>query len=713
MLGFRRDRQQKPTHDASARNDAPDNAPRHVGELLLQNGLITQEQLDKALAEQSNSNAYLGQILVKQKAINQDDLTSNLVKYCKIPHLSLQGYDINQEVLGLISQETCLKYHLLPIDKLGRILTVAMVDPLNTAALDEVKQSCPDLRIKPILCHWQHFEQVCEKAFGKKEGRTVTMQSFGFAPGANQKAAKDSPASSEAPTAPPKDTIPPKTPAPSETKQQEYTAISQKAITESIRESMQEALKETTAVLSTHLNALRASQSAASATSAPDMTELAQVFRGSVREAMQEVMASVAQSAPAPVETPKSPVIDTAPTEQLASIMRETLGDAMKEAFSTLSTEIRSHRETAQLQPVDSPDLQESHRMLVSALRSGMQEVVEATRTAHSEQESRLTALAEATLQSVQQTSHLLESTVVQQQGNSDLQRASHKDHSSVAPFKHFAAATDTSNAAEIDAEKQLQANSDSQVRNALDSEHPQETLTFETFIPGKANEFTYRLSKAVSQRPGEEYNPYFLFGHVGIGKTHLISAMGNAIMQLQPHLRVGYVSASHFSKRLADALKDQAIDAFRAGYCCWEVLILDDIQFLGGRIEAQEEFFHIFNVLHQQGRQIIIASDKAPDRLGLLEQRLVSRFASGIVAELKAPEWETRMAILRMCATSAGVSIPEEILSLIAMRVPNDIRKMTGSLRKVIAYADLVGQELNCDLANDILSHLGAIDAA
>jgi len=151
----------------------------------------------------------------------------------------------------------------------------------------------------------------------------------------------------------------------------------------------------------------------------------------------------------------------------------------------------------------------------------------------------------------------------------------------------------------------------------------------------------------------------------------------------------------------------------FAENYCHWDVLILDDIQFLGGRVEAQEEFFHIFNVLRQEGRQIIIASDKAPDRLGLLEKRLISRFASGIVAALKAPEWETRMQILRHWVAEAKIAVPDEILSLIAMRVPNDIRKMTGSLRKVVAFAKLVGSSISCELAGEILNHLGVDEAA
>ncbi|HDP34070.1 MAG TPA: chromosomal replication initiator protein DnaA, partial [Candidatus Hydrogenedentes bacterium] len=176
---------------------------------------------------------------------------------------------------------------------------------------------------------------------------------------------------------------------------------------------------------------------------------------------------------------------------------------------------------------------------------------------------------------------------------------------------------------------------------------------------------------------------------------------------------RVGYVSASHFARRLSAAVADHVLELFRDNYCHWDMLILDDIQFMGGRVEAQEEFFHIFNVLQQQGRQIIIAGDKAPDRLGMLEQRLVSRFASGIVADLKPPEWETRMKILRYHMERDKVTVPEEVLSLIAMRVPDDIRKMTGALHKIIAFSRLEGDKITVEDAQKILSHLGVEEAA
>jgi chromosomal replication initiator protein len=326
---------------------------------------------------------------------------------------------------------------------------------------------------------------------------------------------------------------------------------------------------------------------------------------------------------------------------------------------------------------------------------------MEAVRSVQESQSEQLRQVTEAAMQSVQQAAHLIEAAAVSEGNRRDLTSRKNR-HRSVTPFGRAAASREVGENEE-----------DAQVQDAMESEKPIESFTFDRFYPGNANAFTYKISQAVANAPGVDYNPLFLFGDVGVGKTHLISAMGNAVLNKHPEYRVGYVSASHFARRLVLATEDQALEEFRENYSHWDMLILDDIQFLGGRIEAQEEFFHIFNVLRQQGRQIIIASDKAPDRLGLLEQRLVSRFASGIVAQLKAPEWEVRMEILRSHARESGKKIPEEILSLIAMRVPHDIRKMTGSLGKLVAFANLVGQDMSCELADEILSHLGADEAA
>ncbi|HNT87375.1 MAG TPA: chromosomal replication initiator protein DnaA, partial [Candidatus Hydrogenedentes bacterium] len=403
----------------------------------------------------------------------------------------------------------------------------------------------------------------------------------------------------------------------------------------------------------------------------------------------QEALAGLAdrlQAAPAAAAQPQA----DAGGSGISEAIRESITTAMEDAIATLMVQLR-----AMAGRRDGEGGGQIPAELAQAVREGVLE-------AQAAQGERLNQIAESMLASVRQVSQLVEASAVASGNAHELAASGPRKYLSVTPFGR---------GGEGPAEEYAEA--DAQVVEAMESERPVEMFTFETFFPGKANVFTHQVGLAVAEHPGGEYNPFFLYGDVGVGKTHLISAIGNAVLRGNPKARVGYVSASRFSRRLSDAMRTNALDAFRENYCHWDMLILDDIQFLGGRVEAQEEFFHIFNVLRQQHRQIIIASDKAPDRLGLLEQRLVSRFASGIVAQLKAPEWETRMEILRHAAQEAGAPVPEAVLSLISMRVQNDVRKMTGALRKVVAFAKLVGQEMTCELAEEILSHLGVEVAA
>ena len=717
-----------------------------LGQLLLEEGLISQEQLDASLTMQAAEGGFLGRILVRQGFVSQEAVASALVKQCKIPHLSLLDYNIGPDVLQLIPAEVCRQHHVLPIDKLGRILTVAMVDPLDLDALQAIRESCPELRIKPILCNWEHYAIVSEKVFGEQASKqqnggqhSLTAESLGLraaAPAPRPEPVKPQPAAAApAPSAP--TAAPPAQPA-----GLDATAIAQAlqstqaALLNAVREGFQDIGKNmgngggggvapevyAQAIKDALRESLPAGQPVAAVPAAAagvDMSALANVLHDSVGGAFQEALAtlmvkmraeqaaqpsldSIAQliaasqaemaeklsqslrGAAASAPAPASGGDASLPPEALAALIRDSVGGAMQEAMAALLVQIRAMG----AKPSDGDNIAQ---------------VVSALREAQAETSQKLEQIAESALQSVQQAALLAEqvSTHENQDGSRLVKRGA---HSSVMPFHGRIPK-------EGDGDPQREA--DQQVYDALETDQPTETFNFSNFIAGKANAFTFKLAQAVASKPGGEYNPFFLFGSVGLGKTHLISAIGNAINEKNPALRVGYVSASHFSRRLSEAASAKAMDAFRENYCCWEVLILDDIQFLGGRVEAQEEFFHIFNTLHRAGRQIIIASDKAPDRLGLLEKRLVSRFASGIVAELKAPEWEARVEILRQVAQKQQAGLPDEILNLVAMRVPKDIRKMTGSLRKIIAYSDLVGQEISCESASEILSHLGEEQAA
>lgn len=531
---------------------APTPRYRNLGDALLHRGVITQEQHERAHSERKSNGGFIGQILIDFGFVTQDAIVSFLVKECKIPHLSLLDYEIGVELFQIVPEEMCRQYSLMPIDKLGKILTVAMADPLDTDALLAIQKFCPDLRIKTILCNWQHFKTVADRVFEKKE---APSGDFGLA-------------ASAATSAPPK-------PAPAKPVK---PAEEDKRIEDMVDQ-----------LLADHLKPVHATPPPAPAAKAP-----------------------AAESA-APPPKPSAPISSGAARDEAASVVKTGHDDLVKAGRETQANPMVSVRSFGKAYVPRIADLDDSDRRILDELTAA----------------------------------------------------------------------------------------------------GPDEGLTFENFLPGKVNVFTFKLSEAVSRNPGGEYNPFFLFGKVGVGKTHLVNAVGHAISERSRELRVGYVSASHFAQRVLQAHHEQAIDLFRRNYCHWDVLILDDIQFLGGRVEAQEEFFHIFNVLHHEQRQIIIAGDKAPDKLGLLEQRLVSRFASGIVAELKPPDLETRMGILRKSAQQMRAALSDEVLALIAKRVPSDVRTMTGALRKVAAFAKLLGGEVSTEAAADILSHLGAPEAA
>ena len=1040
----------RPTTGTGKAKDA-----KRLGELLMDERIITAEQLDEAIEEQLETGGYIGQILVLKGFVSAESINEYLVKQLKIPRLSLLDYDINEQVLRQIPEELCLRLRLLAIDKLGRILTVAMVDPLDREALDEVQQACPDLRIKPILCDWEHFETVSKRLFGRAPKkpefyaalRVEAPERAEALPGETPKPAKtvavtpDTPVE-KGPVVPDgglaqsgisievaremaetlreglrdalRDVVEGLAPMPAASASladsaalgelasriessvqdsmrmvaEEFRRVSEdlrtnleanrpageaaprgpspedmQNLARGIQEGVGAAMAQAVSSLGDEVRTLAKKQAESAAPAGPTTADLEQLVHGiqeGVGAAMAQAMASLGTEVRTLVEKQAENAAPAGPTkadleqlahgiqdgvgavmaqamaslggqvrtlmekqaenaaagpttadlEQLAHGIQDGVGAVMAQAMASLGTEVRTlvekQAENAAAGPTaadleqlahgiqdgvgavmaqamaslgtemrsiasqqaegddepkgptpaeiaeamrltlgpalessisnlgrelrdalaaqqaslpeppappdwghiagtiqesvgsavedamaamavqmksvlvqkDARDTEEQRRdiaLLAERLRETMAEAISGMREAQQSaivetvsglhetqnlqqgelariaetalqsiaaeskaareaqqvelarlaemtlqsivnaretqgtQQSQLAQIAEASMQSVRQTTELIEKHIVNESNRRDLMRGRRAKHASVAPFGGVSPETPpTAEALEAD----------SKLMDALDSETPLESLTFANFFPGTMNEFTHKVCQAVAAAPGGEYNPLFLYGHVGIGKTHLVSAIGNAILtgggkKKAAPLRVGYVSSSHFSRRLAEAILENAQDAFRENYCHWDVLILDDIQFLGGRVEAQEEFFHIFNALHQQGRQIIIVADKAPDRLGLLEQRLVSRFASGIVAELKAPEWDTRMQILRHRVEQSGVAVPEEILSLIAMRVPGDVRKMTGALRKVAAFAKLIGKSITVEMAQEILSHLGVDEAA
>ena len=227
----------------------------------------------------------------------------------------------------------------------------------------------------------------------------------------------------------------------------------------------------------------------------------------------------------------------------------------------------------------------------------------------------------------------------------------------------------------------------------------------FDTFVVGSGNRLAHAACLAVAEKPARAYNPLFLYGGVGLGKTHLLHAIGNACHHRG--LSVLYVSSEEFTNDMITAIRTHTTQAFREKYRSIDVLLIDDIQFIAGKESTQEEFFHTFNTLHGQDKQIIVSSDRPPKSLVTLEERLRSRFEWGLSADIQAPDLETRLAILRSKAERTGRNISNEILEIIAERVQSNIRELEGALNRIIAYADLSGSSLTPNLVEAALADL------
>ncbi|MEK7500237.1 MAG: chromosomal replication initiator protein DnaA, partial [Patescibacteria group bacterium] len=230
---------------------------------------------------------------------------------------------------------------------------------------------------------------------------------------------------------------------------------------------------------------------------------------------------------------------------------------------------------------------------------------------------------------------------------------------------------------------------------------------TFDTFVVGTSNEIAHAACRAVAARPGEAYNPLFIYGGVGLGKTHLLQAVGNAIQEANPNFTVLYVASEKFTNEFVDSLKHHTTAEFKKRYRNIDVLIIDDIQFFAGKDKTQEELFYTFNSLHGQNKQLILSSDRPPSAISTLQERLLSRLSAGMVADVKKPDYETRLAILEEKRDLQHVPIDQDALSFIAKNIQSNVRELEGALNRVAAYCDLHKTRATIEYTKQILKDI------
>jgi len=425
-----------------------------VGQQLIEAGLITESQLQDALKLQKDNGGFLGKVLIDMKLVSEEDLAEFLVKQCRVPHVILANMDIPEEAVRAVPKELAYRFRLIPIDKLGKVLSIAMVNPMDQDAVDIIKETT-GLSVRPFICTNSDLDMKLREQYGSMEGM----------PGAE----------------------------------------------------------------------------------------------------------------------------DYEPEESVEQVLDQT-----PEAEAAAPSEQKAEAEEVQ----------------------GVEE--------------------------------------------------EHGDGLLVPDY------------------------------------------TFETFVVGNGNDFTHAIARAVAENPGGSHNPVYIHGACGLGKTHLLHAIGNEIKKRNAESRISYRSLEEFVSEMIEAIQMGKVDEFRDYYAGRNCLLLDDIQFLAGKERAQEEFVNTFEKIYEANRQIVITSDRPPKEIEALKENLRSRFEGGIITDIRAPDEETRQAILKSIARRYGVDVPGDVLGLIAGRIDTNVRELEGCLKKLIAFSSITDQSITMDLAKGVLKKFG-----